>query len=87
MERCEAGPPRSHATCPADAPGPWAAALAGQWREAAAAWGALGERYEQAVEQALSVDDRARAAGLAMLSDLGATATLTRVRSGQSPPT
>jgi len=69
------------ATAPARAPGPWAPALAGHWREAAAAWDALGERYEYAVEQAWSADDeRARARGVTILSDLGATATLARVR-------
>ncbi len=72
---------------PADAPGPWAPALAGRWREAAAAWQALGERYEQAVEEALSAgDDQARAAGLATLSDLGATATLARLRRATTSP-
>jgi tetratricopeptide (TPR) repeat protein len=72
-------------TAPADAPGPWNPALAGRWREAAAAWHALGERYEQAVEQACSADDPlARAAGMAALAGLGATATLARVR--DAPP-
>jgi DNA-binding SARP family transcriptional activator len=65
---------------PADAPGPWAPALAGRWRDAAAAWKQLGERYEQAVELAWSgEDDQARAAGLHILKDLGATATIARV--------
>jgi hypothetical protein len=62
---------------PIDVPGPWAVALAGQWRGAAAAWEALGERYEQAVELTSAADDEtARAAGLAMLGDLGASATV-----------
>jgi DNA-binding SARP family transcriptional activator/tetratricopeptide (TPR) repeat protein len=66
---------------PHDAPGPWTPALAGRWRQAAAAWNALGERYEYAVEQAWSADDdQARAAGVAVLTDLGATATLARIR-------
>jgi DNA-binding SARP family transcriptional activator/tetratricopeptide (TPR) repeat protein len=65
---------------PADAPGPWALALAGRRREAAAAWRALGERYEQALELVWSGEDRARATGLDILGDLGATATLARVR-------
>ena len=60
-------------------PGPWAAALAGRWREAAAGWHDLGERYEEAVELALSDDDDARAAGSAVLDELGARATLARV--------
>jgi tetratricopeptide (TPR) repeat protein len=73
-------------TPPADAPGPWNPALAGRWREAAAAWNALGDRYEQAVEQAGSTDDpQARAAGMEILTDLGATATLARVRAKSSP--
>jgi hypothetical protein len=64
---------------PADAPGPWKPALAGSWRDAASAWEALGERYEQAVELALSGDEAAHAAGIEILTDLGATATLVRV--------
>jgi hypothetical protein len=66
-------------TAPRCAPGPWALSLAGRWREAAAAWEELGERYEQAVELARYGDDQARAAGLGMLKELGATATLTRL--------
>jgi hypothetical protein len=65
-----------------DVPGPWKPALAGRWREAAAAWKELGETYEQAVEMAWSgEDDRARVAGLNMLKDLGANATVSRVLS------
>jgi DNA-binding SARP family transcriptional activator/tetratricopeptide (TPR) repeat protein len=67
-----------HATVPAQVPSPWAAALAGRWREAAAAWQQLGDRYEQAVELTWSGDAEARAAGLAMLRDLGASATVSR---------
>jgi tetratricopeptide (TPR) repeat protein len=67
-------------TVHADVPGPWAPALAGRWREAAAAWKELGDRYEQAVEMAWSgEDDQARAAGLGILKDLGANATASRV--------
>jgi DNA-binding SARP family transcriptional activator/tetratricopeptide (TPR) repeat protein len=63
-----------------DTPGPWAFALAGRWQEAAAAWRELGERYEEAVELAWCGDnDDARAAGLAILEDLGASATVARV--------
>jgi tetratricopeptide (TPR) repeat protein len=65
-------------TAPQDAPGPWRAALAGDRCGAAAAWRALGERYEQAVELAQATDGQASADGLAMLTDLGATATLAR---------
>jgi len=42
----------------------------------------LGERYEEAVELALSDDDDARAAGLAVLDELGARATVARVSRG-----
>jgi hypothetical protein len=69
-----------HVPAPPEVPGPWRLALTGRWREAADAWHALGERYEQAVEQARQRDDEgARAAGLAILTGLGATATLTRL--------
>jgi tetratricopeptide (TPR) repeat protein len=61
----------------AGVPEPWAAALAGRWRDAAAAWQALGERYEHAVELASANDDETvRSAGLAMLADLGASAAV-----------
>jgi tetratricopeptide (TPR) repeat protein len=62
---------------PFSVPGPWAAAVAGRWRDAAAGWQALGERYEHAVELASANDDEiARSAGFAMLADLGASATV-----------
>jgi DNA-binding SARP family transcriptional activator len=64
---------------PADPPGPWAPTLAGRWEEAAATWGALGERYEQAVVLATAPNTRAQARGLRMLRDLGAVATLPAV--------
>ena len=63
---------------PESAPGPWALSLAGRNREAAAAWQALGDRYEQAVELALCDDPE----GAAILAALNATSTLARVRSG-----
>ena len=63
---------------PEDAPGPWALSLAGHGRRAAAAWRALGDQYEQAVELVWSGDDQARAAGLGILKHLGAHATLSR---------
>jgi hypothetical protein len=69
-------------TVEAAVPGPWAATLAGQWRAAAAAWGELGERYEQAVETAMGASGQARAAALESLKDLGAAATVTRLSSG-----
>jgi DNA-binding SARP family transcriptional activator len=65
---------------PPDAPGPWAASLAGRWRDAAAAWQAAGERYEHAVELAASPDERARDEGRARLVSLGARATADRLR-------
>jgi tetratricopeptide (TPR) repeat protein len=60
-------------------PDPWGAALAGSWQEAAAVWGRLGERYEQAVETALGARGRARVAALDTLKDLGAVATRDRL--------
>ena len=65
---------------PTDAPGPWAPALAGLWHEAAAAWRTLGERYEQALELVRSGDDTARATGLDILGNLGASAALAWAR-------
>jgi hypothetical protein len=56
-------------------PGPWAATLAGAWQEAAAAWGRLGDRYEQAVVLATAPDRQARAHGLLTLRELGAAGT------------
>jgi hypothetical protein len=61
---------RAAAVVPAGVPGPWSPALAGRWREAAAGWEKLGERYEQAVELASADDEAARVAGLAVLDDL-----------------
>ena len=63
---------------PVNVPAPWASALAGDWRDAAAAWEALGERYEHAVELA-----SASSAGLSILRDLGAVATVRAL----GPPT
>jgi tetratricopeptide (TPR) repeat protein len=64
---------------PTEPPGPWAPTLAGRWQEAAAAWAALGERYEEAVVLATSPDPRARERGQQVLHDLGAEATLLAV--------
>jgi len=63
---------------PAAAPGPWAPTLAGRWEEAAGAWAALGDRYEQAVVLATAPDHTAQAQGTHMLH-LGAVATLPAV--------
>jgi hypothetical protein len=65
---------------PADPVGPWLPAFAGQWREAAAAWGARGCRYERAIELALAPDERSRAEGRAELGALGARGALETVR-------
>jgi hypothetical protein len=64
---------------PANAPGPWAPTLAGRWKDAAAAWAALGDRYEEAVVLALADDRLARARGEGLLRELGAVATLAAV--------
>jgi DNA-binding SARP family transcriptional activator len=64
---------------PVDAPGPWAATVAGQWQQAAEAWAVLGERYEYAVVLATAPDDDARARGLVILNGLGAVATILAV--------
>jgi DNA-binding winged helix-turn-helix (wHTH) protein len=61
---------------PDGAAGPWAAGLAGRWREAAAAWAALGCRYERAVELALAPDAAARSEGRHELEALGAAGAL-----------
>jgi DNA-binding SARP family transcriptional activator/tetratricopeptide (TPR) repeat protein len=65
-----------HVQVPPRAPGPWAPALVGRWREAVAGWAVLGERYEQALELALAPDRAAAARGLALLDDLGAGAVV-----------
>ncbi|MEV5965816.1 AAA family ATPase [Kribbella sp. NPDC051952] len=64
---------------PIDAPGPWAATLAGRWEEAATAWSGLGDRYEHAVVLATAPDRYARERGLVVLRELGAAATLLAV--------
>jgi hypothetical protein len=65
-------------TVTTNVPMPWAPALGRPWRQAAAAWKQLGEQYEQAVELTWSGNSEARADGLAMLTNLGATATVSR---------
>jgi DNA-binding SARP family transcriptional activator/tetratricopeptide (TPR) repeat protein len=64
---------------PTAVPDPWAAALAGNWRESAQSWNRLGERYEEAVEIALAADEQASMVALDTLRELGATATVARV--------
>jgi len=64
---------------PPDPLGPWAPALAGRPLESAAAWAALGERYEEAVERALSGVAAERDRGRAALREMGAIATLSRL--------
>ncbi len=67
-------------TAPADAPGPWAPALAGHHETAARAWKALGDQYEQALELVGCGDGQARAAGMEILAGLGAHAAINRLR-------
>lgn len=67
---------------PVEVPGPWAAGLVGRWRDAAAAWAALGDRYERAVELAGGDDVDLRGLGIGLLGELGATATAARMRGG-----
>jgi hypothetical protein len=69
---------------PTDMPDPWAAALAGNWRESAQAWNRLGERYEEAVEIALAGDNRESTVALDTLRDLGATAAVARITTQRS---
>jgi DNA-binding CsgD family transcriptional regulator/tetratricopeptide (TPR) repeat protein len=57
-----------------------AAALRGDHAVAAAAWGALGYRYEQAVELVFCDDRAAMLDGLRLLDDLGVVATANVVR-------
>ncbi len=58
---------------------PYREQIAGQWREAAAAWGALGCTYEQAL--ALSAgDEAAQREALRLLDRLGAAPAAARVR-------
>jgi DNA-binding winged helix-turn-helix (wHTH) protein len=62
-----------------EAPGPWAAVLAGDHATAAEAWQALGERYEAALARHAAGPDgggRGRGRGLAVLDELGASATI-----------
>ncbi|WP_448628485.1 AAA family ATPase [Geodermatophilus sp. URMC 64] len=72
-------------TVPADAIGPWATGLAGRPLDAAAAWAALGERYEEAVERVLTGIAAERARGLAALERLGATAAIAALRRTVTP--
>jgi DNA-binding CsgD family transcriptional regulator/tetratricopeptide (TPR) repeat protein len=65
---------------PADPPGPFAAELAGRWREAADAWHQLGCPYERALALAEG-DEAAQRASLAILDELGARPAAALVRS------
>jgi DNA-binding SARP family transcriptional activator len=64
-----------HVVPPVRTVGPWALSLAGRHREAAEAWAALGDRYEQAVELTMCDDAGLAARGRRLLDQLGATAT------------
>ncbi len=61
-------------------PEPWAAGLRGDWRAAAAAWEALGDPYERALELASSGEVEPTLDALRALEDLGATAAVSVVR-------
>jgi DNA-binding CsgD family transcriptional regulator len=65
---------------PENAPGPFAAELAGRWREAAEAWQQRGCPYEQALVLAEG-DEPARRQALSILDDIGARPAAARVRS------
>lgn len=69
---------------PTEVPEPWAAGLAGRWREAAAGWEALGDRYERAVELGLADEPAARDQGVHLLTELGAGAAVSRLTVGTS---
>jgi DNA-binding CsgD family transcriptional regulator len=58
---------------------PWSLQMAGQWREAAQAWSALGCRYEEAHALAEGTDD-AMIDALALFEQLGAQPAATRLR-------
>ena len=70
---------RQPVAMPAACAEPHALALNGQWREAAAAWAALGAPFEQALALA-DGDDAARLQALSMLDELGAAAAAERLR-------
>jgi DNA-binding CsgD family transcriptional regulator len=65
---------------PVDPPGPFAAELAGCWREAADAWQYLGCPYERALALAEG-DEAAQRAALTILDELGARPAAALVRS------
>lgn len=67
------------AALPDEVPGPFAAELAGRWREAAHAWQALGCPYERALALAEGGEDAQRAA-LEILGGLGARPAAAIVR-------
>jgi hypothetical protein len=58
---------------------PWAEGAQGHWEQAAAAWRAHGERYEEALELAGASDPRAVRTGRRTLEQLGAVAVLARL--------
>ena len=65
---------------PAELPGPFAAELAGRWRDAARAWERLGCPYERALALAEGDDAGAWQEAFAILDALGARAALAAVR-------
>jgi DNA-binding CsgD family transcriptional regulator len=58
---------------------PYRAHLAGDWREAAAAWGELGCLYEQAIALAMG-DEAGQREALALFDNIGASAAGARLR-------
>jgi ATP/maltotriose-dependent transcriptional regulator MalT len=67
-------------TPPADLAEPCALECAGNWRAAASAWQALGCRYQQATVLAWHGGEREQFEALAILDQLGATATASMLR-------
>ena len=65
---------------PAELPGPFAAELAGRWRDAAQAWERLGSPYERALALAEGDASDAWQAALEILEGLGAPAAAAAVR-------
>lgn len=65
---------------PDDAGEPWTLGLTGDWRAAAAAWAAIGDPYEQALELAGSDESGPMLEALGLLDRLGAVAAAAWVR-------
>jgi DNA-binding CsgD family transcriptional regulator len=59
---------------------PWVLGLGGRWEAAAAAWAAIGDPYEEALELAGSAEVEPMLRALALLDGLGAVAAARKVR-------